>query len=145
LFDLDEWEQALIQPDQDEKETLNLAGEFLVAGELLRRSWPVSLSYSKEQKFQITIRIKDEVFPLEIKTTRDSEWSVRSGVKHEERIFVFVRLPRTYSDAPEYFIMTGADLYAALTPRRDAGNPSPPKRSKYADHPYDDNVKWEPP
>ena len=103
---------------QEDKAHINLAGEFLVAGELNRRRVAASITYgaSKSADIFAFCRAKSRLARIEVKATDKKRWPVGnralSDKSAEEGVFwVLVRLPDEDS-APEFFVFSGKELVA---------------------------------
>ena len=59
------------QDKQAQKHMLGLAGEFLVAGELLRRNITAAVSYGNAKKADVVAMLGRSAIWLEVKTTRE--------------------------------------------------------------------------
>ncbi len=92
--------------------TSHMAGEYLVAGELARRGYPVAITPGKAKAVDIVtyegpeIRVNAKAirgkgnWPLKRESVRDDLWYV----------FVFLRTPTMYHKPPEYFIALGKEV-----------------------------------
>ena len=110
------WDEDNKRAEQKRAATVELSGQCLVLGELLRREWPAFISYGEGKEFDVIIKTKAGLFSPCIKTTRDSEWSINT---ENRNYLIFVRLPRNYGDSPEYFILRPSELLNALKTRID--------------------------
>jgi hypothetical protein len=109
------------QDKQAQKHMLGLAGEFLVAGELLRRNITAAVSYGNAKKADVVAMKGRSAIWLEVKTTRESKWVLGGSLpKADDTIWVLVHLPSDDARSPEFFIVTGAELHSVLKPRHDA-------------------------
>jgi hypothetical protein len=102
---------------QEEKSFINLAGEFLVAGELNRRRLAASITYgpSKSADIYVFSRTGDKLAKVEVKATEKSQWPVghRAMSDENEKIGIFwvlVRLPIDANLVPEYHVFTGEEI-----------------------------------
>jgi hypothetical protein len=107
--------------NQARKHSLGLAGEFLVAGELLRRGITAAVTYGNAKKADV-VAIKDnQAASIEVKTTCESKWVVGNKVPNPSReLWIFVYLPRLDDLAPEFFVVTAKELNELLAPRDGA-------------------------
>ncbi len=106
--------------------TAALAGEFLVAGELSRRGYLVSITMGKAKAIDIFASThKGERIGIDVKASRyKTSWPV--GKIDETLYYVFVSLQtedklrsdiETYSNTPpEYFIVSGKDAKKLVIP-----------------------------
>jgi len=100
---------------QERKYMLSLAGEFLVAGELLRRNLNAAVTYGNAKKADVVAVSGRIACSIEVKTTQQPKWVVgNKPPEADNAIWVLVYLPNKDSDAAEFFILTGAELYAVL-------------------------------
>lgn len=106
---------------QSRKHTTGMAGEFLVAGELLRRGIMAAVTYGNAKKADVVAFNQGRSALLEVKTTSETKW-VLGGTLPQESIglWVLVFLPPDVAMAPQYFILTSTDLRQAVLPRHDA-------------------------
>jgi len=98
-----------------DKNTSHLAGEFLVAGELARRGFPVSLTFGNAKSVDIYADIpKKGIIKVNAKAGRSKgNWPITVGSVEDELfyIFVFLQTKRNFDKKqPEYFIVTGAEI-----------------------------------
>jgi hypothetical protein len=106
---------------QDRKYRLSLAGEFLVAGELLRRGMQAAVTYGNAKKADVIAICGDRAIPIEVKTTQNDTWVVGQKVPEDTgQIWIFTFLPDDARQSPDYYILTGHELNTILTPRENA-------------------------
>src|SRR5262245_40559465 len=109
------------QDKQAQKHMLGLAGEFLVAGELLRRNITAAVSYGNAKKADVVAMHGRSAIWLEVKTTRNKKWVLGGRIPDpDDSIWVLTHLPNDDAQSPEFFIVTGAELNSILTPRAEA-------------------------
>jgi hypothetical protein len=101
---------------QEDKSYLNLAGEFLVAGELNRRKVAASITYgaSKSADIFAFCRKRKKFARIEVKATDKKRWPVGQRALSSENeapdvFWVLVNLPTDHSN-PDYFVFTGKEL-----------------------------------
>ena len=101
---------------QEAKSHLNLAGEFLVAGELHRRQVSASITYGASKRADIFAldKPRGRIARIEVKTTNKARWPVGGRALLEASqapgvFWVLVRLPDP-NTAPEYFIFSGREI-----------------------------------
>jgi hypothetical protein len=99
---------------------LGLSGEFLVAGELLRRNVRAAITYGNAKKADVVAFNERSSCPIEVKTTQEPKWNVGNSVPQaNDSIWVLVYLPP--GEAPvEFFVLTGFELNEILKPIGDA-------------------------
>jgi len=103
---------------QSRKHTLDLAGEFLVAGELLRRGLHASVTYGNAKKADVVILSKSrrEAIVIEVKTTSEDKWVVGNALPNQsDDLWVFVYVPRLEKEPPRYFVLTSSELYGIVS------------------------------
>ena len=108
---------------QAEKQALSMAGEFLVAGELLRRGVKCSVTYGNAKRADlIAFSDKGECFvTLEVKTTSKMKWMMGSSIPEPgDGLWIFVYLPSDTSEPPEFFVLTSTELNGLMVPTRTA-------------------------
>jgi hypothetical protein len=105
---------------QERKYMLSLAGEFLVAGELLRRNLNAAVTYGNAKKADVVAVSGRSACTIEVKTTQQQKWVVGGKVPEPDgSIWVLVYLPDDPQPA-EFFILTGFELHVILKPIKDA-------------------------
>ena len=96
------------------KNTAALAGEFLVAGELSRRGYPVSITMGNAKAIDIYATAQNEVtIRVDVKASRyKTSWPV--GKVEETLYYIFVSLQTEEETSknvpPEYFIISGKKI-----------------------------------
>lgn len=101
---------------QERKAYLNLAGEFLVAGELNRRRVAASITYGASKQADIFAFSPESrrLARIEVKASDKGRWPIgaRAFARENEDAGIFwvlVHLPGE-SEAPEYYVFTGKEL-----------------------------------
>lgn len=103
---------------QARKHSIGMAGEFLVAGELLRRGVMAAVTYGHAKKADVLVVHEGLAVTLEVKTTSELKWVLGGSVPDNTgHLWVLVYLPPDTSLAPEYFVLTAAELHAILWPQ----------------------------
>ena len=97
------------------KNTSHLAGEFLVAGELSRRGYPVAMTFGHAKSVDIYADTCRGTIKVDAKAGRaKGNWPIKeSSVKKDVYyIFVYLQTPNRIRKnmAPEYFIVNGEDI-----------------------------------
>jgi hypothetical protein len=97
------------------KNTTHLAGEFLVAGELSRRGYPVSITMGNAKSVDIYAESEHGVLKIDAKAVRaKGNWPITSENVQADLFYIFVHLQTEKQiDAnlpPEYFIVSGAEI-----------------------------------
>jgi len=108
--------------NQARKHAIGLAGEFLVAGELLRRGIQAAVTYGNAKKADVVAINGTKATALEVKTTSADKWVLGGTLPEDDagKVWVLVYLPVPDSEPPQYFVLTGADLHALLLPGHEA-------------------------
>lgn len=96
--------------------TGHLAGEFLVAGELSRRRYPVSITMGRAKSVDIYADSRDGTFRVNVKAIRNkSDWPTREDADpNVYYIFVYLgsaeQTPKKKPSKPEYFVVRGEEI-----------------------------------
>ncbi len=100
-----------------DKNTSGLAGEFLVAGELSRRGYPVSVTMGNAKSVDICAETQGgkwttRVDAKAIKTK--TSWPIREDAIKDDLYYIFVHLQTEHGIKkdlpPEYFIVRGDEI-----------------------------------
>ena len=95
------------------KNTSHLAGEFLVAGELSRRGYQVSITMGNAKSVDIYADTRERVIKVNAKAGRaKGNWPIASSSVDQDVYYIFVYLQTTNEKAPEYFIISGKEIIA---------------------------------
>jgi hypothetical protein len=106
---------------QEQKYKLGLAGEFLVAGELLRRNVSAAITYGNAKKADVVAINGSSACSIEVKTTREPKWVVGGAVPEPNELpWVLVYLPNDNSRPAEFYVLTSRELHAILKPVEEA-------------------------
>jgi hypothetical protein len=109
--------------NQSRKHSLGLAGEFLVAGELLRRGMTAAVTYGNAKKADVIAVYGEVAASLEVKTTSQQKWVLGGQLpENSEDIWVLVFLPEDEEQSPLYHVLTSAELRALVLPDHEAYN-----------------------
>ena len=97
-----------------DKNTSYLAGEFLVAGELARRGYPVSITMGRAKSVDILAGAQGEI-AIDAKALRSkSDWPITKDSVRKKNFYIFVFLQTRRgidrNNPPEYFIAKGEEL-----------------------------------
>jgi len=98
------------------KNTAHLAGEFLVAGELSRRGYPVSITMGNAKSVDIYAEAGNNIlFNVDAKASRvKTDWLISGKAVRKDIFYIFVYLRKAEEVnknlAPEYFIAKGEEL-----------------------------------
>lgn len=112
---------ALKASKQARKHAIGMAGEFLVAGELLRRGVTAAVTYGNAKKADVLVVNDSRAISLEVKTTSETKWILGNTVPDESgKLWVLVYLPPELTSPPEYFVLAASELRAILWPQHEA-------------------------
>lgn len=95
--------------------TAHLAGEFLVAGELSRRGYPVSITMGNAKSVDIYAEAEKTIIKIDAKASRlKTSWPIFEKFVHNDVFYIFVNL-RTAKEVdegltPRYFIVKGEEI-----------------------------------
>ena len=97
------------------KNTTHLAGEFLVAGELSRRGYPVSITMGNAKSVDIYAESMKGVVKIDAKAGRaKGNWPITKDSVQHDVFYIFVHLGTDIqignNMSPEYFIVTGKEI-----------------------------------
>jgi len=93
------------------KNTSHLAGEFLVAGELSRRGYPVSITMGNAKSVDIYADTKEGVIKVDAKAGRGKgNWPIAKSSVDQDVYYIFVYLQTANDKPPEYFITSGKEI-----------------------------------
>ena len=97
------------------RNTTHLAGEFLVAGELSRRGYPVSITMGNAKSVDIYAESSKGILKIDAKAGRTkSNWPITKDNVKKDVYYIFVYLQAEQkikkNDPPEYFIVTGKEI-----------------------------------
>jgi len=99
------------------KYTSHLAGEFLVAGELSRRGYPVSITMGNAKSVDIYASARERVIKVDAKAGRGKgNWPIAKNSVNEDVYYIFVYLQDQNkiknNIAPEYFVVSGKEIFS---------------------------------
>lgn len=96
------------------KNTSHLAGEFLVAGELSRRGYPVSITMGNAKSVDIYADTRDGVIKVDAKgSRRKGNWPIASSSVDQDVYYIFVYLQNKNEKFPEYYITSGKEIISS--------------------------------
>lgn len=105
---------------QSRKHSLGLAGEFLVAGELLRRGIMAAVTYGNAKKADVIAVNGPRALAVEVKSTSEAKWVLGNSLPElDQRIWVLVHLPHEDAEPPQYYVLAAEELRALVQPRHD--------------------------
>ena len=97
------------------RNTTHLAGEFLVAGELSRRGYPVSITIGNAKSVDIYAESSKEMLKIDAKAGRTKgNWPINKNNVKKDIYYIFVHLQTETkiknNVPPEYFIVKGKEI-----------------------------------
>ena len=105
------------------KNTAHLAGEFLVAGELSRRGYPVSITMGNAKSVDIHADTSggENTIRVDAKASRTkTSWPVSGSSVKEDLYYIFVYLQEEQGIkkglSPEYFVVRGSEIKKLIKP-----------------------------
>ena len=104
---------------QSRKQSLGLAGEFLVAGELQRRGIMASVTYGNAKRADVVALspLLTSAVVVEVKSTSSPKWVLGNSLPDKsEKLWVLVHLPELQTESPRYFIVYSHELNLVLAP-----------------------------
>ena len=101
-----------------DRNTSHLAGEFLVAGELARRGYPVSITMGRAKSVDIYAGTQGEII-VDAKALRSkSDWPMKKDAINKDQFYIFVFLQTgkgiNENKSPEYFVAKGEELLSKI-------------------------------
>jgi hypothetical protein len=114
-------EEHMGKTTQSRKHTVGMAGEFLVAGELLRRGIMAAVTYGNAKKADVVAFQETRSALIEVKSTSEPRWVLGGTLPHETiSLWILVFLPVNLVESPKYFILTSGELRKAVLPRHES-------------------------
>lgn len=103
------------------KTNTGIASEFLVAGELARRGYNVTLTLDNTKSIDLLVEKEGKIIPIQVKgiqRTKSICWSISlAKITDENLIFVLVNLHADVTEQnPEYFILTCSEVKKHVKP-----------------------------
>jgi len=97
------------------RNTTHLAGEFLVAGELSRRGYPVSITMGNAKSVDIYAESTKGILKVDAKAGRSKgNWPINENAAKKDVYYIFVHIQTEKkiknNTPPEYFIVTGKEI-----------------------------------
>jgi hypothetical protein len=98
------------------KTNTGISAEFLVAGELARRGYNVTLTLGNTKAIDLLIEKEGKLLPVQVKgiqRTASICWNINlKKIKDHALMYILVNLhaDRTEDKIPEYFVMTEAEV-----------------------------------
>jgi hypothetical protein len=104
---------------QTEKYHLAMSGEYFVAAQLQRIGIAAAVTYGNAKSADVVAFSKntDRAVVIEVKSSRRGRWPVGSRVpKPSAQPWVFVLVPETETEAPEFYVLSQKQLHDVLAP-----------------------------
>lgn len=123
----------------------HLAGEFLVAGELARRGYPVSITMGNAKSVDIYVGTREGVKKVDAKAGRGKTNFPIGKTTHIEQdvyyIFVYLQTASKIKEnvAPEYFVISGDQILSQNLVRNWSGGR---RGITYGDLKHNYEEKW---
>ncbi len=99
-----------------------IASEFLVAGELARRGYNVTLTMGNTKAIDLLIEKNGILIPVQVKgiqRTASICWNISlNKIQGHSVMYVLVNLHSDTMDQPEYFILTEEDVVGNFKPTK---------------------------
>ena len=97
-----------------EKTQTGIASEFLVAGELARRRFNVTMTFGNTKAIDLLVEKDNKLIPIQVKGIQRKKsvgWNISKSKLQEKVIYIFVNFHADKLEiSPEYFIMTSSEL-----------------------------------
>lgn len=104
----------------------HLAGEFLVAGELSRRGYPVSITMGNAKSVDIYADTEKGPIKIDAKATKSkTSWYISKKGVSRDVYYIFVILfegDKVKANSPEYYIIKGSEIIDKKIIQTWAGN-----------------------
>ena len=100
-----------------------MAGEFFVAAQLQRLGASASVTYGNAKRADVVAisRKTNQAVVLEVKSSSSESWIVGGRVPlPSSQLWVFVHLPVSSNEPPEYYILDQATLHRELSSAEQA-------------------------
>jgi len=102
------------------KTNSGIAAEFLVAGELARRGFNVTLTLGNTKSIDLLIEKNNKLIPVQVKGIQRRKsicWNISlSNLENDNMIYVLVNLNADTLESPEYFILTEEEVKKHFKP-----------------------------
>lgn len=104
------------------KSNTGIACEFLVAGELARRGYNVTMTFGNTKAIDLLIEKEGKLITVQVKGIQRKAsicWNISlSNLKDQSVIYVLVNLHADSLDHPEYFILTEKEVKKHFKPTK---------------------------
>lgn len=109
-----------------ERYQIGMAGEFLVAAQLLRQGIMASVTYGNAKCADViasntSAEGETKAVVIQVKTSLKQRWPVGNRVPMaSSAIWVFVEMPKDATEGPSFYVMTQKEIHEALDPVQTA-------------------------
>ncbi len=125
------------------------SSQFLVAGELTRRGYLVSLTFGNANFTDLMVETpKNQHFSVDVKgQSTKNFWIIKSPEgDRNDRFFILVYVPRDLTKSPQYFILSSTDMKEELKQNREKVRQAEDKRREpYSPKFPPDGLAWDQP
>ena len=100
-----------------------MAGEYLVAAQLHRLQILASITYGNAKSADVIAfdSNSEKATVIEVKTSTKGHWPIGARVPEpSNKLWVFVNLPESIEETPEFYILTQEEIHNELKPDVDA-------------------------
>ena len=104
---------------QAEKYSLAIAGEFFVAAQLQRMGARASVTYGNAKRADVVVvgQTSGKSVTIEVKSSGTGRWPIGNRVPApSNQLWVFVHVPKTHVQPPQYYVVTQQQLNRLLAP-----------------------------
>ena len=104
------------------KTNTGIASEFLVAGELARRGYNVTLTFGNTKAIDLLVERDGKLIPIQVKGIQRKKsicWNLSLGkIKDHSLVYILVNLNAEKLEPPEYFILTEQEVKENFKPTK---------------------------
>jgi len=104
------------------KTNTGIASEFLVAGELARRGYNVTLTLGNTKSIDLLIEKNNKLIPIQVKGIQRIKslcWNINlSKLENANMIYALVNLNADTLGSPEYFVLTENEVKTLFKPTK---------------------------
>jgi hypothetical protein len=115
------------------------ASQFLVAAELTRRGYLVSLTFGNAKFTDLMVETpSNKIFSIDVKGQSGKNWwIIKPPEPNKDRYFILVYVPKNVDEAPAYSILSSTEMDVELKQEQERSKQAEVKRGE----PYKD---WAP-
>ena len=104
------------------KTNTGIASEFLVAGELARRGYNVTLTFVNTKAIDLIVEKDGKLIPIQVKGIQRRKslcWNLSlAKIQDHSMVYILVNLNADTLEAPEYFILTEQEVKEHFKPTK---------------------------